>query len=61
MTKISYKCADCGREIKKEETEENPVCCGKKMEQLPLDVCLHPNDPEAARPMRDDEPCDQGR
>lgn len=61
MTKISYKCDDCGKEITKEESKENPVCCGKKMKQLPLDICLHPNDPEAARNIREDEPCDQGR
>ncbi len=61
MAKIVYKCEDCGKEIKREETEEDLICCEKKMKQIPLDICLHPNDPEAARPMRDEEPCDQGR
>jgi len=61
MAKVSYKCDSCGKKIEINDIEENPICCGKPMKQFPLDVCLHPNDPEAARPMRDDEPCDQGR
>ena len=55
-----YKCKECGKtvEIKGEET---PKCCGEEMEQLPLDVCTQPAHAEHARPMRIDEPCDDGR
>jgi len=61
MAEITYKCESCGKEIKKEKEEKTPICCGEEMKQLPLDVCLYPNNPEAARTDRDDEPCDQGR
>ena len=55
-----YKCKECGKttEISGEDV---PECCGEPMEQLPLDVCTQPAHPEHARPMRIDEPCDDGR
>jgi len=61
MTEIAYKCKTCGKEVKKEESEKIPICCGENMEQIPLDLCLYPDNPEAARIDREDEPCDQGR
>jgi len=38
-----------------------PECCGETMKEIPLDVCTQPAHAEHARPMRDDEPCDDGR
>ncbi|MEF8847569.1 MAG: hypothetical protein V5A68_00340 [Candidatus Thermoplasmatota archaeon] len=59
MAKKKYKCEECGKTV--ETSEEQPECCGQPMKQLPLDVCTQPAHPEHARPMRDDEPCDEGR
>ncbi|MEF8880008.1 MAG: hypothetical protein V5A64_06435 [Candidatus Thermoplasmatota archaeon] len=59
MTK-KYKCRECEKIIKG-EYEEPPECCDEPMEEVPLDVCTQPAQPEHARPMRDDEPCDDGR
>jgi hypothetical protein len=58
--KQNYRCGKCGKTV----TVSNgsvPKCCGKPMEQLPLDVCTQPAHAEHARPMEHDEPCDDGR
>lgn len=59
MEEKTYTCKECGKTIK--TTKETRECCGKPMEQLPLDVCLQPPYAENARPMYKDEPCDDGR
>ena len=61
MEKKTYICEECEKEIELTNDDEIPECCGKKMKQLPLDVCTQPAHPEHARPMRDDPPCDDGR
>ena len=38
-----------------------PMCCGKPMKKLLLDVCTEPEDAEHARPMEDEDACDDGR
>jgi hypothetical protein len=43
------------------DRKKTPMCCGKPMNQLPLNICLQPNDAEHARPMEIQEPCDDGR
>jgi len=55
-----YQCENCGKTIET-DSEKVPDCCGKKMEELTLDVCTQPAHPEHARPMEDEEPCDEGR
>jgi hypothetical protein len=60
MEKKSYKCGVCGKKLEKFD-DEIPICCGKPMRNLPLDVCVQPSDAEHARPMDDEEPCDDGR
>jgi hypothetical protein len=55
-----YECENCGKRAKNKDNVE-PECCGKKMKQLPLDVCTTAADAEFSRPMDSDEPCDDGR
>jgi hypothetical protein len=55
-----YKCEICGKTITSTD-KKIPKCCGKAMKQLPLDICLQPAHAEHARPLQDEEPCDNGR
>jgi hypothetical protein len=57
MVEKIYECKECGKRIKN-STDETPECCGKPMKQLPLDICMQPAHAEHARPMGDEEPCD---
>lgn len=59
MDSKEYKCENCGKKVK--DTGDNPECCGKKMKQLPLDVCIQPQHAEHTRSDDIDEPCDEGR
>jgi hypothetical protein len=56
----NYKCGSCGKTIKGKKGSI-PKCCGKPMKQLPLDICIQPAHPENSRPMKSEEPCDDGR
>ena len=60
MKEKTYECKICG---KREKTSggKNPVCCGKPMKQLHLDVCVQPSHAEHARNIDIEEPCDDGR
>jgi hypothetical protein len=58
--KENYKCEICGKTVTVSDGSI-PNCCGKPTKQLPLDVCTQPAHAEHARPMRHDEPCDDGR
>ena len=57
-----YKCNICGNivEILHASTGEL-VCCGQPMEKVPANICLQPDQAEHARPMADEEPCDDFR
>lgn len=62
MTAKMYRCVSCKKTIPVDEVEENePTCCGRPMEEVPEELCTQPAQPEHARPMREDEPCDDGR
>jgi hypothetical protein len=58
--KEKYKCDKCGKTIKKSDGKI-PKCCGKKMIKTPLDICIQPAHAEHARPMNDEDACDNGR
>jgi hypothetical protein len=58
--KESYKCEDCGKTIEIKDGKV-PICCGKPMKKIPLDICLQPAHAEHARPMEDEDACDDGR
>lgn len=59
MVKENYKCKNCGKTIKTDEA--NPECCGKSMTKMPLNICIQPAHAEHARPMTDEDACDDGR
>ena len=58
--KESYKCNECGKTIEVTDGKV-PICCGKHMTKMPLDICLQPAHAEHARPMDDENTCDDGR
>ena len=55
----TYKCEDCGKTVKVSDGSI-PNCCGSPMKKLPLDICLQPAHAEHARPMEDEDACDDG-
>lgn len=58
--KKGYKCNTCGKTIIT-ENDSNPYCCDAPMTQVPLDICLQPAHAEHARPMNDEDACDDFR
>lgn len=60
MYKKTYECKTCGKKIEVSD-EAVPICCGNTMEQIPLDVCIQPAHAEHARPMDEEDACDDGR
>lgn len=60
MVEESYKCNKCGK-IVKTKGNEVPKCCNESMEKMPLDICTQPQNAEHARPMDDEDACDDFR
>jgi len=56
----TYECEDCGKTVKVKDGE-TPDCCGKSMKKVSVDICVQPAHAEHARPMDDEDPCDDGR
>ena len=56
----TYKCSLCGKTMKI-NTAETPICCEKPMDKVPLDICTQPAHPEHARPMEQEDACDEFR
>lgn len=56
-----YQCQKCKKKIEVKENQKIPNCCGKQMQKISVDICLQPDHSEHARPMRDEEPCDDFR
>jgi len=56
----TYKCKNCGKTVKVADGKL-PSCCDKPMEKLPLDICTQPAHAEHARPMDQEDACDDGR
>lgn len=58
--KKTFKCEVCGKTI--DVTDDCiPICCGKDMKEVPLDICTQPAHAEHSRPMDDENACDDGR
>jgi len=55
-----YTCTHCGKKVTAHD-DKVPECCGTAMKQLPVDLCLQPAHAEHARPMEDEDACDDGR
>jgi hypothetical protein len=51
----------CKKKTIVKDDKKTPSCCGKPMKKIAIDICLQPDDPEHARPMSDEEPCDDFR
>ena len=60
MKEDSYECKNCGKIVKVLDGKI-PSCCNKLMEKLKIDICTQPAHAEHARPMDDEDVCDEGR
>jgi len=60
MKEETYQCEICGKTVKS-SGKKIPLCCNKPMKKLPLEVCLQPAHAEHARPMMNEDACDEGR
>jgi len=60
LVEETYECKNCSKKVTVSDGK-TPMCCGKSMEKLPLDVCIQPPHAEHARPMDDEDACDDGR
>ena len=58
---VIYQCQLCQKKTTIKEGKKAPICCGKPMTRLPLDICLQPDQAEHARPMVDQDACDDFR
>jgi hypothetical protein len=57
-----YECMTCRRTVTIEEDKNPPICCGKPMKKnLPREICLQPAQSEHARPMENEDACDEFR
>jgi hypothetical protein len=57
----TYECMSCKRTATVQADEAPPSCCGKPMEKMPREICLQPAHAEHARPMEDEDACDEFR
>ena len=55
-----YKCEECGKTVEISD-QEIPDCCGKPMKKISLDICTQPAHAEHARPMENEDACNDGR
>lgn len=51
-----YECTICGSK-KQVSDDSHPECCGKPMQEI-IDQACRDAGPEAARPMKAEEPCE---
>ncbi len=58
--KKGYQCAACKKTMVVRD-DSVPNCCGLPMRQIPLDICIQPSHAEHARPMDDEDACDDFR
>jgi len=56
----TYECENCGKTVKV-SNGKTPECCDKPMKKVPLNICIQPAHAEHARPMEDEDACDEGR
>ena len=60
MNEETYKCEKCGKTVKTSD-ENIPECCNQPMKKMKLDICIQPSHAEHARPMEDEDACDDFR
>ena len=56
----TYECKNCGKIVRVSDGKV-PLCCDKPMEKLPIEICTQPAHAETARPMNEEDVCDDGR
>ena len=56
-----YQCQSCKRTATVIDYKETPTCCGKPMKIIQREICLQPTHPEHARPMEDEDACNDFR
>jgi hypothetical protein len=56
----TFQCENCGKNIKVTDGT-NPKCCGKPMKKVSLDICTQPAHAEHARPMAEEDACNDFR
>jgi hypothetical protein len=61
MPNSYYQCQTCKKKKIVKVDSNVPSCCGKPMKKVSVDICLQPDHAEHARPMSDEEPCDDFR
>jgi len=57
----AYECENCKGQKLAQEGENAPQCCGRTMQNIPMDHCTLATTAEHSRFDKDDEPCDDGR
>ena len=58
----TYECITCKRTVTIQENKDVPTCCGKLMKKKILkEICLQPTHAEHARPMENEDACDEFR
>jgi hypothetical protein len=58
----TYECVTCKRTATVENLEDLSKCCGKPMKKkITRQICLQPAHAEHARPMEDEDACDEFR
>ena len=60
MVEETYECKNCGKIVKVSDGKV-PSCCDKPMQKLPIEICTQAADAEHARPMDEEDVCDDGR
>jgi hypothetical protein len=58
---VTYECQSCKKTVTLPKKGKIPLCCGKPMKQIPVDMCLQPSHPEHVRPMDAEDTCDDFR
>ncbi len=57
-----YICETCKRTEFVSGVQKIPQCCGKPMKKVfPKEICLQPAHPSHARPMEEEDACDEFR
>jgi len=58
--KKTYECQSCKRTATVSVDKTVPRCCGQPM-KIVKEICMQPAHPEHARPMEDEDACDEFR
>lgn len=61
MVEETYQCQSCKKTATVEAGNQVPRCCGHEMVKISDEICLQPNHAEHARPMANEDACDDFR